>query len=542
MAFLALGWAFACGDRGDGGAAPPPSSAAAPLLVPAAPDDLAAHVVVQAARSSLPALRAGLGDAAAAIPGSFASVVTSLAGLPITVAELVEDDAPITASILATESGIEAVVAVHVRSTDRLASIATAGEGARFRAIAGDAGLTRLVPVRPPSEGAAAPHLAVLGNHLLIGTSDAAIDRAGAFTERAPPPALEEGELIAIEHGPAAPILARRLAARWLGPASTPSTPGAPPVGPHGDLGAALALGPYLLPKLDAAFDALAGGRTSLRLDGGRVRIDVAAGDSLLTRLGAASLPASEAVSFLALPKDAAVAVLFHGGGAGTQAVTLSSELTSLTGISGPRREKVAAAITKLEHARAPALALGAGMAPGGPALWFRTPVVDGPGAKGALAALVKAVGEKAKKERPSVTARATVVERVGDVVRLRVRDSAREDAAPVDVYLRREDDLLLGATGRDAIEALQALRDGAPESRLGSEQLAVDLAASAPKHYALGLVDLVGIDALMGRKPTGAARVLAGASLAERGGVLSVRILLEPAALPALREKLKLP
>lgn len=521
----------ACGPSGDGGVPPPAASSVAPLPVPAAPVDLAAHVVIAAPRTSLAALREGLGEAMAGLPRSFASIVTSLADLPITIAEVVEDDAPILATVLASDAGIEAVVAVHVRSTDRLAMLATAGADARYRAVAGEGGLTRLEPVRP-SPGA--PHLAVLGNHLLLATSQAAIDRAGAFTERAPPPALKEGELLAIEHGPAAALLGRQLARRWLDPPRPPSA-----FGPYDTIPN---LGYEAFKRIAPAFDALTGGRTALRLESARLRIDVVAGDSLLTRLGAAGFPASEAASLLALPKDSAIALLFHGGGPGAEAVTLSSELTSLTGIRDERRDAVAAAITKLERSRAPALAIGAGLAPGGPALWFRTPVADGPGVKAALGDLVEAIGEKAKKERPSVTARETVVERVGDVVRIRLRASEKEDAPSTDVYLRREDDLLLGATGQDAIEALQTLRDGSPESRLGSDPFAVALAASAPEHYALGVVDLVALDGLLRRKPKSTARVLVGASVAQRDGALSLRLLIEPDAISRLREKLSAP
>jgi hypothetical protein len=291
-----------------------------------------------------------------------------------------------------------------------------------------------------------------------------------------------------------------------------------------------------LLSKIAPAFDALAGGRTSLRIESSRLRVDVAMGDSLLTRLGTAGLAASEPASFLAFPRDAAVAALFHAGGPDAEAVTLTHELTQRTGIKDARRDAVAAAITKLERSRAPALTIGAGVSPAGPALWFRTPLVDEAGARDALDALVKAIGTKAKDERPSVTARETVIERVGDVVRLRVRSEGPADAPPADVILRQEGELLLGATGADAIEAIQALQRGSAETRLGAEPLAVALAESAPRHHAIAIIDLAGLDP---RKPRPAARVLAGASMAERDGTFSLRFLAEPAAVSALREKL---
>lgn len=505
------------------------ASSSAPLPLPAPPADLAAHVTIAEPRALMPALRDGLGDAIAKWPGSFASLVTTLAELPITSAEVVSDDAPIRASILASESGIDVVAAIHLRAADRLQSIATSGADARFRAVAGEAGLTRLVPVQP-REGAL--RLAVLGNHLLLATSDGALDRAGAFTERAPPPTLRPGELVAIEHGAAAPILARRLATRAL--ASLPSQV-LSPLGLDGS--------GKLPERAETALSALEGGRTTLRLEAGTVRVTVAMGDSVLGRLATASLATSPAASWLALPRDASAAILFHGGGVGSDAIAPSDDLAATLGISGARRDAAGAAMTSLDHARSSAVAVAVGAAPGGPALWFRTPIVDGEGADQALRALVKAFGEKPRKDRPSVTARATVVERVGGVIRLRVRPAGAEDRPPVDVILRHEGEVLLGVAGLDAIGAMQALRDGPGTSRLASDPFAMELARSASAHHVLGMVDLEGLAALARGKGRADKRVLAGASLAEgEGGVLRLLLVADPAALPFLHEKLALP
>lgn len=535
MTFLVLAGLFAItpcviagcsgGERQD---AAPAASSAAPLPVPSPPADLAARVSFAAPREVMPALRAELGDAVATWPGSFGSLVTGSTGLPITIAELVSDAVPIAVTILSSEGGIEAVAAIHVRSADRLATIATAGADALFRAVPGEAGLVRLVPVRLAASGL---RLAVLGNHLLVATSDGALERAGPFTERAPPTTLGSGELVAMMHGPATPDLVRRAVARAVA-----ASPG-PTLAPLG-----LSSSGKLPGSIDALLGALEGGRTTVTIDDHVLRVTVTAGDSLIGRFSTAAAATSSATGWLSLPRDASVALLFHAGGAGSDPIAPSDDLASSLGVKGARREAVAAAMTSLDRARAPSVVVAAGLAPGGPALWFRAPLADERAADAALVALVKAFGDKSQKERPSATARATVVERVGDVVRVRVRAAGPDDRPAVDVILRREGDLLLGVTGLDAIGAIQALLDGTNTSRLASDPFAEKLASSSAQHNALALVDLEGLTSLSLGKPRSAKRVLMGASLAESGGVMRLLLLAEPAALPFLREKLSVP
>src|SRR5690606_6631766 len=115
------------------------------------------------------------------------------------------------------------------------------------------------------------------------------------------------------------------------------------------------------------------------------------------------------------------------------------------------------------QRVRGPGLGLAMGQGPEGAALWFRAPLLEREAADRALAGLVAAWPRKVSPEPGalSVSARATVAERIGEVVALRVRAADTDATQPegrADVLLRREGDELLGATGLQAGAALAAL------------------------------------------------------------------------------------
>jgi len=508
-----------------------------PLPPPQAPADLAVLAVFAA--EAWPALRGALGDAAPWAPRSLGALVAGELGLPITVAEIVSSDVPVTFVVLVPEGGpTEVVAAFHLRAADRALVLATGGEGARFRAERLPDGMVLLLPARaddvPPA------HLAVLGNHLVAASTAEALRRAAGFVVRAPAPIAGSGVLAAADLGPASPRLARTWSTRLAG--LVPDLPGLTGTRSPADV-AALA-------------DALAGGRVELRVSATTLDLTIAAPRSL-GAAGAAMLAAQgPPTPWLALPREATFAALVHASApervaeASRGAVSLGQAL----GLAEARRTRFSAALQDLARARSSAVAFALGPTPEGPAAWFRGGVEDAVAADAALDALIAAAGKKAPPSGPGVgprggpgggatiSGRATVIERVGDAVRLRVRagEVAGEEADPVDVLVRREGNALLGAAGLDAGSALRVLRASGTEGTqsLGADPLARRAADAATSHAALLFVDVgatrEGPHASRGRAPRAA--LAASLSLTE-GPRLTV--LAEPSALVLVHAKL---
>lgn len=514
-----------CDGCGSSGTAPPAmsaSSAPSPDEAPAPPARLAAHLAIAPPATSWPAVVEGLGDAATGWPRSFASALVGELGLPITAAEHVSTDAPIPVALLADDAGrVDAVAAFHLRAVDRVEVLATGGEAARLRAERGAGGVVRLVPAR--AGDAPRAHLALVGNHLVAATSEAALAEAASFVARGPAPAVPAGALAVATLGPTFAGAARPLVARLA--ASMPALPGG--LAPD----AAAAVGPLL--------EALAGGHAELRASRETIELVVTGPSSLATAGAALTVPHGPAAPWLALPASSTIAVATQVPAAdrAAEASRAGETLADALGLVATRRVRFGSALQELARARSSAVAFAMGPTPEGPAAWFRAGLEDGAAADRALDELASAAGKKAREGRgPSLTGKGTVIERVGEAIRLKVRADAEDgEGTAVDVLVRREGDALLGAAGTDAAAALQLLRAaGSGEGALASRPLARRVAEAAPTHALLAFVDL----ATPGGGGAPAEGMTAALSVALAGGP-RVTAVVEPRALAAVRAKL---
>lgn len=512
----------ACGPAGEPSSSLP-ASASTTVAIPAPPASLAAHGVVAPPATGWPALRAALADEAKGWPRSFGAAVVGQVGLPITAAEHVSTDAPIPLVVLAAEGGgADVVAAFHLRAADRVEVLATAGEGARLRAER-DADMIRLVPARAGDVMPA--HLALVGNHLVAATSASALVAAGSFVARAAPPALPDGALAVAHLGPELPRLARAHLERLRAIAHVPGMPSSSTSAPLGTL-----------------LDALIGGQAELRVGAEAIEL-VVTGPASLAAAGA-SLAASQgpAAPWLALPAASTLAVLLHASAAdrAAEATQAGERLGDALGLVATRRLRFGAALQELARARSSPVAFATGPTPEGSAAWIRAGLDDVDAADRALDELAFAAGKKVPdRAGTSLTGKRTVVERVGDAVRLKVRAGDPEEggATAVDVLVRREDDALLGAVGTDAAAALRVLRAAAKgEGALADHALARRVAASAETHVALAFVDF-GAPSAPGARAADGMTAAASVSLA---GSPRITALLEPRALAVVRAKLR--
>lgn len=500
----------------------PAASSSAPEAPPAPPADLALHVALAPIDVAWPALLAAFGDEARTWPRTAPGALVAELGLPITVAELVSTNVPMSVVVLAAEKGgPEAVVAIHLRGADRAVVLATGGEGAPFRAERDGDGV-RLVSSRPGGEGK--PRLAVIGNHLVAATSDEALAQAGRFVARAPAPALAAGVLAAATMGPRAPTILS-----WAGGRLAGLVPAVPGLAPSMSTDDQLRL-----------FGLFFGADLTLRLEGGALQLEAKAPASLEATAAAALVPHGPATPWLALPRGVSFAALVHATSLEREreAVRSAETLAAATQLDAKRRDAIASALQDLAVARSPSVAFALGSTPGGPVAWFRAGIEDGKAADAALDALVRAAGKaKAPPGASVLSAKTTVIERVGEAVRLKVR-VGEEVGAAVDVLIRRDEGGLFGAAGRDASAALEALRGATGDGSLGAEPLARRVAQAAEAHAALAFVDLGRADPTEPGRTTPQARAAMAGSLTLQGGV-RVLVLLEPRAVGLVRAKL---
>lgn len=480
------------------------------------------HASLASIDTAWPALLAAFGDEARTWPRKVPGALVAELGLPITVAELVSTSVPMAVAVLEPgKGGPQAVLAIHLRGADRAVVLATGGEGAPFRAERRDDGVVRLVPVRDRETPL---RLAIVGNHLVAATSEEALAAAGKFVARAPAPAIPTGALAAAELGPRAVSLLGSAAVRLE--ALMPSVPGLAPEPSSKDQ--------------SRLFRLFSGATVALRFEAGAFQLVLEAPTSLEATAAAALVAHGPATPWLALPRDVSFAALTHATSLEREReATRSAEaLSTATQLDEKRRNAIGTALRDLAVARTPSVAFALGSTPEGPVAWFRAGIEDGKAADAALDALVKAAGKAKLPPGASVlSARSTVIERVGEAVRLKVRVS-EEPGAAVDVLVRREEGGLLGAAGRDASAALDALRAAAGEGSLGADPLARRIAEAAPTHAALVFLDLGPVDAADRGAKTPAARAAAAGSVTLQGGA-RVTLLVEPRAVGLVRAKL---
>ena len=164
----------------------PPASAPEPEVV--APAGLLAELRLEHPAAAWKRLRTWGADATRIVPGSLALAVATVAGLPPLVAGSVDEDAPLVGAVLEHEASVVLVVGVRVRSGRELVAQLTAGSKPPFGGRSH--GRTVVLAQRREGRGSAAPAheareivLGIHGDHLLLGTDERAIVRAGGFVD-----------------------------------------------------------------------------------------------------------------------------------------------------------------------------------------------------------------------------------------------------------------------------------------------------------------------------------------------------------------------
>jgi hypothetical protein len=235
------------------------------------------------------------------------------------------------------------------------------------------------------------------------------------------------------------------------------------------------------------------------------------------------------------LPADVHVgAVLFAGAAPRSAAANAGATWLGARTLL-PNPEAVGAALREVAEARGDSLVLGYERSPTGPMIYGTSDVRDDDRAKAGLAALVKALGAKDVKAALAgrgldLTAASTVIERVGDVTRVRL---TRGDEIVSVALVRQTRGKLAFAAGPDGTGALRKLIED-DVTRLGSVPAARAVADLAGPDAMLALVADV---AALSPAPRGEEerRIWVAGALVRSGDKVLLRAAVEPSALSRL-------
>lgn len=473
----------------DSGPAPRGSTSTAPPPTPERPAELLGLGALAPASSFWPALREALHPRDPSLPRSWGAALANAAGLPITAAELFEDDRPSKLALL--ESGSdspELVLAVPVRAIDRLLVLAASGREARFERA--HEGRLELLRPRHGSDGRV-PALGVSGNHLLLSTSERALRLAGGWLVDASArcPELRTGELLRVELPPAL----------RLGPSSARA---ASLFGPLGQL---------VVGAMPSTGEAVGSSRPTLAVTAHELgwALELSGAERELPPQAA---PSGVAEALLDLPAELSAAVVVHANDAARleQARQARSTLEALATARGLEPLTQLDALERLAEARGPLGWVGFEWSPVGPLAYGRLALRDPDAAGSALDALfgVQSPAATASARRPRGEQRSppagsrlrrlmrkTVLERVGEVYEL----SLRSDEAltpPTRLHARIESGGLLVGVGGDAAYALERVRRGDSPRLAESTWLRGALRLVPPGAHALAFVDLASTSA----------------------------------------------
>jgi hypothetical protein len=385
--------------------------------------------------------------------GLGAGVASSL-GLPVTVAEHVDESAPLRIAAARVDGQDVWLVGVALRAPDKAILAATGGESAPFRRETKD-GVDRLIPVHEGGGFA----LAVAGNRLVVASNARALDVAAPFLgdpsstsfvpkpgdgprfEGALPVAALDGARRALPVS--LPVAATPLPERWMS----------------------------ALAKVDTL-------TATIRVDASGVSVDADA--TLPDDLGAVA--GGSPAALLALPADAEAAATLWVDATDRRA-DARSVASLLSGAAGDRQiAKATDALVALADARGPETSLAFESSTRGPMVYGSLELADPAAADAALGALVRAFeegaddaagpdtkdaspaktadaggGKGATPPRATVSAKKTVLERVGDAYRLRVSIGAGASAS---VVVRLDGNRAAVAAAVDAEAALSKITD----------------------------------------------------------------------------------
>lgn len=533
--------------------APPP----APLVlspVPA-PAGLVAELFVPAPETLWNKLRIVVGGGSVFLPKGYGALVSSLFGLPITVAGELDTDVPTLGAMVDVGPDKEplAALALHVKDGGRFVDQLTLGDGARFRARRDDGSGMQVLGL---VNGQAPYVLAVLGNYLLVSKSEAALLAVGPYIVRTlPTRSMPKDDLVVeVPESAFAGPLAARSKATWDKLSGQRKQAG-------GGDPAAIVSALFGLDASKGLADVLAsvaGARLTLRMGTESAELRLAATPKPGASLGA-SLTWGDAKPLLTLPRDTQVAALLRGK-EGDDAALRERAAALVTVLSKGRESAAQAAMEKAlaEVALRPPteLAFGFALTSTGPAGYARGPLADPKAMEKSLVALGKLLASKEAKALlegagREVTFGKTVLENLrGDVFRLRFAPAKKDGKAPpttgmnsVDVLAAVREGGLFAATGAESRDALRRLLeaqgDGAlgasPEARAAVERLGNDVAFAV---VAEPLALLSAWRSGGGETPSAPVSVSIGRDSAAPGAPLWLRI---DAANAALREAGKL-
>lgn len=416
LALLPVG---ACGKGGSSGAGT--AQSAEPLGPVPAPAGLLADLFVPAPAATWTKLRAGIGGPAVFLPQSFGGLVTTLTGMPITLAAEIDESVPVLGA--ASRQGKNPAlitVGVHVKSGERFLNQLTRGEAARFAAVVDPQSRVTILTDKTSPESARFA-LGLVGNYLLIGPKAADLHALGPYVARTLPTSVVPKEEVAVEMSEAAlagPILeaVRELAARSEGAAAA--------LIPLGSMleGLTALLGDAKHARLTMSFDE--------RVAHARATITPKAGGGAGGKL-IAELSVGDAKPLVDLPDSTTLGVLWRESGAarGESAPKQAEALAKLLGqeVSAEDRAAISAALKAEADARGDWQAVGIAFNGTGPTAVVRAPVNDPERMKKALKQLVDLAALPTFKKALaglglSLTVEKSVVENLaGDVTRVRL-------------------------------------------------------------------------------------------------------------------------
>ena len=182
-------------DEKTGGA---PSAAQAKPAVPA-PKGLMAEAVVPKPAELLADMRKAVGGPMMLLPKTVGGAVVNVLGLPITAAEMFDENLPVVAAVASVNGAPAMAGAVHVKDGERLVSRLTGGADATFTARAeGDFTWLSAKPntLKRPLQKAT---LAVVDHYLVVATSEAAVRGLGPYLARTAGPRKPPDKQLAID-------------------------------------------------------------------------------------------------------------------------------------------------------------------------------------------------------------------------------------------------------------------------------------------------------------------------------------------------------
>lgn len=472
---------YACGS--DASKAAPTASSRGPVAPVPEPSGLVATFVARDLDGLLGAARELLGARGGVLESrdTLARLVVDL-GMPATTLDVFDGARPVVCAVAEDPASrrLSFAWAVDVKDPARLASLATFGADPSFAEQQVEGGVM-LVPKR----GQAAPlSIGSFGGRLIFASDADALRALGPFLSAASEETASRGGVSGYVDGGFLASLAVDLVGKRL--AALPAA-----------ARLAIDVEPMVAP-LRAA------GRIPLSLTISKERATL----SMRVPFGEGAAPfglsRGPRASALVVPRGAQVAVTMFES-ASSRASSAEGNATALGALldSGDARA-VGVALADLARARGDRTSLSFEIGPKGPALFGDLALVDPALAGRALGGLVDAIDAKtlrgkAREAGFKLAAKKTVLERVGDVVRVRVArlvtGAPTGDPPPdVDLFLRVEGARLLLGAGYDGSGALERATDDASPI--------ADRDARLPENVSLALY----VDAARLRDPRGPA------------------------------------